>query len=157
MSAFRIEKKKNTVIISGIINEFSEFGNVFNDIKKAIRVDMSGVERINSCGIRAWVQAIRDIPQDIIYFNCPPVVIESFNMVPEFLGSKSKVESFFARYYCDKCDIEKMFFLIVKDYLKKYPDLNAPEYNCKCGMLFEFDDNEDEFFMFLNKDFLNRK
>ena len=70
-------------------------------------------------------------------------------MVPEFLGTNVKIKSFYARYYCEDCDMEEDILLDVKECFPDLSNIEAPEVICECGLQFEFDDNESEFFLFL--------
>ena len=99
--------------------------------------------------VREWVNAVKNADVLLEYINCPTAVVEQFNMVPEFLGKNIKVKSFFARYYCEECDIEENMLIDVNEYFPDCNNIEIPEFLCDCGSPFEFDDDEDEFFMFL--------
>ena len=149
MSYLEIQKKGNLIYIKGIISEQSDFSKVFEGIQEKCTIDFEGIERINSCGVREWAKTIKDLNIEIEYINCPPVVVEQFNMVPEFLGKKAKVKSFYARFYCEDCDIEELFLFDSKQFLSNNDNLVVPEFLCECGAYFLFDENENEYFLFL--------
>ena len=149
MGTMMIEKSENGIFVTGIIDEHSNFKDIFAGIKEFCTIDMAGIQRINSCGVREWTKAVSNSNLKLEYINCPTVVVEQFNMVPEFLGKIAEVKSFYARYYCEDCDIEKDFLLDVKNCFPDKNNITPPEVICECGSPFEFDDDESEFFLFL--------
>ena len=149
MAELKIEKNGNSIFISGIIDERASFDEAFNGIDEVCIVDMKGVKRINSCGVRSWASAIENLKIKLQYVNCPTVVVEQFIMVPEFLGKNTQVKSFYARYFCEECDTEKDFLFDVKESFPNVSNLEIPEVKCDCGLPSEFDDDEAEFFSFL--------
>ena len=149
MSDLEIKKEGNVISVSGVIDEHSDFTGIFDGIEASCVIDMGGIRRINSCGVREWVNIMRTTDMEIEYVNCPTAVVEQFNMVPEFLGKNARVKSFYARYYCEDCDNEENFLLDVEQYFADPSDVVVPEFICDCGSPFEFDDDESEYFMFL--------
>ena len=149
MGTMLIDRNENNIFISGIIDERSSFAGIFDGLKEFCTIDMSGVQRINSCGVRSWAKAVESSNIRLEYINCPTVVVEQFNMVPEFLGKKAKVKSFYARFYCEDCDIEELFLFDSKQFLSNNDNLVVPEFLCECGAYFLFDENENEYFLFL--------
>ena len=151
MSDLEIKREGNIISITGIIDEHSDFSNIFDRIEGTCIVNMEGISRVNSCGVREWAHAVAETNLKIKYINCPPAIVEQFNMVPEFLGENTDVISFYARYYCEDCDIEELFLIETNRLLLNADRLTAPEFVCECGAIFEFDDEEDEYFMFLEE------
>ncbi len=149
MGDLTIERDGNVIRVSGIIDEHSDFTGIFDGLDGKVIIDMDGIKRINSCGVREWVNMIKSCDLDIEYISCPTAVVEQFNMVPEFLGRNAVVKSFYARYYCEECDNEQNFLLEVEKHFPDPSDIEIPEFICDCGSPFEFDDDESEYFMFL--------
>ncbi|MCE9625325.1 MAG: hypothetical protein K8R69_07745 [Deltaproteobacteria bacterium] len=141
-------------VLSGVIDEDADFKSAFNNLKSdAVVIDFGGIELINSCGVREWVQAVQKIPKtlNLIYENCAPRVIEQVNYVANFLGN-GKIVSFFAPYYCAKCKKEANALLKVEALRRSLP-AKAPTEKCPtCKGAMEFDDIETEYFSFLEND-----
>ena len=147
-------KKEDYVSISGIVDEHADFSPLLLKKTDILFLELKNVNRINSSGVRKWVNALdklRDV--EIHYINCSFAVVEQLSMVPEFLNKKSYVESFEAQYVCENCNISQTFNLVVGYDIKpgeaRYPD--GPEkicYNCKEKM--EFDHNPDSYLYFLS-------
>ena len=148
-------KKNDYVVITGTIDESADFNELLAKRSGILFVDFKNVQRINSSGVRRWVQAVAQLNQvEIHYMNCSCPVVEQLSMVPEFLGRKNTVESFDARYVCENCNYSHIFNLVVgfdvKAGLQKYDD--GPERFCpKCNSKMEFDHNPDSYLYFLTK------
>lgn len=99
------EGTKTRVTLKGIIDEDTGF----DALKKAgasLIINFKGVTSINSCGIRTWVNVIKELSGvEITYEECPPLIVRQMNMVPSFLGH-AKVVSAYVPYVCDDCDAE---------------------------------------------------
>jgi hypothetical protein len=139
------------IALSGDITEEARFAEA-GDLAGRVVVDLEGIQRINSCGVREWVQFVRRAPpdSDIRYTRCPPVIVAQANMIANFLGP-GHVASFLAPYYCSKCDQATTVLLDVdRDFPEKRPV--APVKKCeRCGETLVFDDFEDSYFAFLNR------
>lgn len=139
------------VKISGVIDEFSRFDEVFSKGKEEIWIDFSEVSRINSSGIREWVQAVLSADTRLHLQNCSSVMVDQFSMIPEFVGKNGTVESFYAHYICDTCGYEKKRLLKVGTDISldsEYEDYM--ECDCdNCQAVMELDHNPDIYFAFL--------
>jgi hypothetical protein len=103
--------ENNLLKLSGVINEQTPAGEIAQKLKEAsavgprVRVDMSGVPRCNSIGIWAWLKAIRDAGNPpITYVNCPPWLVDQFNMMREFLVGDVVVEDIQVPFYNESTD-----------------------------------------------------
>jgi hypothetical protein len=96
------------VEFSGAINEDADFKSLDSFDQSSISFDFGKVDMINSCGIREWIKFIEKVPEtsQIIYRNCPQIIIEQLNMVHGFFKKGSIIESFCAPYFCETCDKE---------------------------------------------------
>lgn len=107
-------------------------------------VDGSGVERINSMGVRAWIQffdRLTALGVPVTVRRLSPALVIQASMISSFLG-RAQVESFMAPYYCPGCDhsLEQQFG--VQD---PVPDhLACP----KCGAAMELDSEKDAYLAF---------
>ncbi len=139
------------VMISGIIDEYSDFSQLFAGKPSDIWVDFNDIERINSSGVREWIQAVMSTKSNLHLINCSSVIVDQFAMIPEFIGKNGVVESFFVHYVCDSCNIEEKRLLeAVKD-IHADSDLNQfLEKGCNaCGSTMELDHNLEVYFSFI--------
>jgi len=149
---FKREDEDDTTRISigGVIDEQADFKDVFSKLNSNVVIDMDTVEMINSCGVREWLQATKEIPKstDVQYENCPPRIVEQINYIANFLGH-GEVISFYAPYYCPKEKKDVNILLTPKDIkIKDIPE--APKKKCPdCKSPLEFEDIEEEYFSFL--------
>lgn len=140
-----------TVELIGAIDEDADFKDLLGLEQKTISFDFDKVNMINSCGIREWIKFIEKIPAEcqMIYNNCPQIIIEQINMVHGFFRKGSVINSFYAPYYCENCDKEAKIHLKAEQVKgKKAPQMNCP--NCGSSDT-EFDAIEAQYFSFLGK------
>ena len=91
----------NTTLIqvSGAIDETAVFSEFRSD--GAVKVDLAGVTRINSVGMRIWclwLQRFRE-PTDVVLINCPVIMVKNFSSIRGFLTNRCKVYSFAIPFY----------------------------------------------------------
>jgi len=144
---------EDSLLISfkGILDENAHLDKIFNTEKEKIVINLRGVKRINSCGVREWVNAIKAIPVEkkIEFVECSSSMVKQFNMITNF-GGRGKVTSFMAPYFCSKCDkpVEKL--IAVNDYMEELLKLIPPLFACsECRERLEFDDLEEKYFQFV--------
>jgi anti-anti-sigma regulatory factor len=115
-------------------------------------VDLGGVKKISSFGIREWVDFItaasRSVRQ-LILIECAPKVVDQLNMVANFAGT-GRVFSFYAPFRCDYCDSEHRVLLQVdKDY-DTIKSMKLAERACpSCKESMYFDEDGATFFSYL--------
>lgn len=139
------------VTIAGIIDEGADLSPLSNLEARAIEVSMRGVRRINSFGVRAWMDAVRRLPQStrLHFVQCPPPVVDQCNMVAGFLGHGTLV-SFYAPMVCTECDeqIDQLFLTAAcRDNGGKLPPTPCP----RCGRPMEVDDLEEQYLLFVRE------
>jgi anti-anti-sigma regulatory factor len=141
------------VKLTGIINEKFEGRKLAATIKaKKLVIDLGGVVRVSSFGVREWLDFVSIVGRSMDEFfliNCSPKVMNQLNMVSDFTG-KGLVFSFFAPYRCEYCETERVVLLNLDrdhDNLKK---MKAPELACDvCGNPEYFDDEPITYFSFV--------
>ena len=141
--------------VSGTIDEDNNLAGSLKKIEgRTVVIDLSGVERINSCGVRDWVNWLGDLEaagKSVVLVRCSPCIVTQINLVHNFTG-KGLVKSFFAPYYCGKCDKEQQKLLQVEAFSGN-TTLRAPVFradgcqNVPCEL--QFDDIEESYFAFL--------
>ncbi|MBP9087119.1 MAG: anti-sigma factor antagonist [Kofleriaceae bacterium] len=78
-------------------------------------LDLGGVKKISSFGIREWVDFVKtagEQVQQLILIECTPKVVDQLNIVGNFAGH-GRVFSFYAPFHCDYCDSEHRVLLHV--------------------------------------------
>ncbi|HET9987513.1 MAG TPA: hypothetical protein VFQ65_03320, partial [Kofleriaceae bacterium] len=107
-------------------------------------LDLGGVKKISSFGIREWVDFMAGASRQaksIVLIEAAPKVVDQLNMVANFAGS-GRVYSFYAPFRCDYCDSEQRVILDVgKDFeaIKSMKLAERPCPSCKESMYFDED------------------
>lgn len=154
----REEDGDRTVIaLIGDINERTDLGEIFRGLESTrITVSLKGVTRINSCGVRDWVNTLKPLQGNfqikIEYVECSRAIVDQLNMIVNFLNSGNMV-SFYAPYYCDQCDEEHEKLIVIAEHFPGEENLEepeAPDFECPiCGKTMEFNEDEEKYFSFL--------
>lgn len=152
LDKFHFEMKprgdKKVIHLAGVIDEDTSF----EDIKKLggpFVFNFKNLENVNSLGIRTWVNFLKELGKvQIVYEECPPLVVRQMNMVPSFLGG-AQVLSVFVPYVCDACDTEKLVLMQGEQLadISSIPEVFKCE-TCKKGEM-ELDGHPDQYFAFL--------
>ncbi len=139
-----IRGDSKVVLLRGIIDEDTTFEQL-GKLGSPIHFNFKGVTSINSCGVRSWVNFMKDISGlQVIYEECPPHIVRQLNMVPSFLG-QAQVASVYIPYVCDDCDAETMVLAEASEFGKVAETI--PCESCKKGEM-EFDGHPQQYFAF---------
>ncbi len=130
---------------NGTIDESFEGKKIARSIEaETLVLDLGGVKKISSFGIREWVDfaatAGKQVKQ-MVMIECAPKVVDQLNMVANFAAS-GRVFSFYAPFRCDYCDSEQRVLLEVsKDFeaIKAMKLAERPCPSCKESMYFDED------------------
>ncbi len=99
------------VKLGGVIDEDNELGDLVDRIPAGTAViDLGEIERINSCGVRDWVNWLTKLEGNgarSVLVECSPAIVAQINLVNNFTGS-GVVKSFYVPYFCPECDEEKV-------------------------------------------------
>ena len=136
------------VKLGGVIDEDNELADLVEKIPSGTAViDLGEIERINSCGVREWVNFIRTLSQSrqVRLLRCSMPIVEQLNMVFNFRGTAA-IESFFAPFCCSNCGASTAVLLTPAD----APQASAAPRRCdQCGGSSVFDDLPERYFAFL--------
>lgn len=140
------------VEFTGEIDENADFTELKKRLRGPVVFQLAEIRRINSCGVREWVNFVRDLPvvTELTFSHCSPAIVTQLNMIFNFRGT-AKVRSFYAPYICEACGHEEDKLLDVQS---QFPGgkFRAPEFTCeKCGAAMEFDDLPERYLSFLNE------
>src|SRR5258706_883666 len=140
------------VKLGGVIDEDNELGDLVDKIPSGTAViDLGEIERINSCGVRDWVNWLSKLESNgtrSVLVECSPAIVAQINLVNNFTGN-GVVKSFYVPYFCPECDEEKVL-------LVEAADMGPPPHEpptCRrdeCDLVMDFDDMPDSYFAFLS-------
>jgi ABC-type transporter Mla MlaB component len=146
--------KWETLTYVGPINEDAEvhLAPMIKSLSPNVIINLRNVEYVNSCGVRAWINFIREAEKGrkLVFEECTPEIVSQINMIPNFRGSAS-IQSVYAAYMCNSCD-EQRWVLFEKG--RNLPtsatgSIDAPK--CEgCGNMMEMEELEDEFFAWVD-------
>jgi hypothetical protein len=73
-------------------------------------IDWSGVDYINSLGIRAWISWNQLIPSSLrlIYERCPPLVVDQMAQIASLVPPSLAVRSMQLAYWCPSCKTDSL-------------------------------------------------
>ncbi|MCX5742530.1 MAG: hypothetical protein NT062_08545 [Proteobacteria bacterium] len=116
-------------------------------------LDLGGVKKISSFGIREWVDfmaaATKAATRATILVECAPKVVDQLNMVANFAGA-ARVFSCYAPFRCDYCDSEHRVLLQIDRDLEAIRSMKLAERPCpSCHEGMYFDDDGATFFSYL--------
>jgi len=140
------------VKLSGVIDEDNELADLVDKIPPGTAViDLGEIERINSCGVRDWVNWLGKLEGQqtkSVLVECSPAIVAQINLVNNFTGN-GVVKSFYVPYFCPECDEEKVLLVEAAD--MGPPPHEPPTCRCdECDLVMDFDDMPDSYFAFLS-------
>ena len=152
-----VQGDRTIIKLSGVINERTELDELFETLEgDKLSINLKGITRINSCGVRSWVNATKPLADrfQIEYVECSRAIVDQLNMIVNFLSS-GKIVSLYAPYYCENCDREYETLIIIDEHFADEEDREepeAPDAECpKCGKPMEFNEDEEKYFSFLSE------
>lgn len=151
--SWRIEERPGFTIVNfcGEIDENADFSELRRRLKGSVVFRLEEVRRINSCGVREWVNFVRDLPSitDLTFTHCSPAIVTQLNMIYNFRGD-AKVRSFYAPYVCEHCSTEEEKLLDVETQFPGGRVEDVPVFECeRCHQGMEFDDLPERYLSFL--------
>ena len=146
---WRIEEAEGVtrVALSGEIDEHADFAPLRERLQGDVELDLGEIRRINSCGVREWVNFVRDLPaaRRLTFTACSTAVVTQLNMIYNFRGP-ARIRSFHAPYVCDACGHDDDLLVEVGEGGRV--ELPAP--SCpRCGAEMQFDDLPERYLSFL--------
>ena len=148
--ANRVPAKGATIVRCwGVIDDSFDRVGFVEGLTGVVIIDLDGVRRITSFGVREWVTAMRTLPADYVAFiNVRPTLVSQFNMVSGFAG-RGILVTFFTPHICNACGKELEVLL---DLRKQYNAVRAeepPVALCpQCNAPAEFDDVASAYFAY---------
>lgn len=138
------------VKLSGVINEEAEL-LFFSSLKPGkVVINTKEINRINSCGVREWITAMKKMPAgiELVYEECSPAFMDQVNMITNFVG-KGAIKSLYLPYENPsngyKCEVLCDLEVCMTDDGLELPEATDPE----TGEALELADDPDQLFSFL--------
>lgn len=151
---FKIEKAADrlNLTLAGTIDEDADFSQIPIAGSPVIEVQMGGIKSINSCGIREWIKWMSAATgAQVVWHECPKVIVDQINMVDGFLPANAKVASFYVPYYNDDAGSEKS--ILFRDGTEYKEGSLTPPTSVKDddGNVMDMDVIESKYFKFIKK------
>lgn len=142
------EAGERRVRLSGDITEQSDFRPLLEALSGAAVLDLAGIRRINSCGVREWVKFVAALGANGVKLaleRCSAPVVAQLNMIANF-GGGAEVRSIYAPYFCGKCGKDHLELIELRPGRRATVREALP---CpSCGASMEFDDVPEAFLAF---------
>ena len=139
------------VRVEGTIDADLKDTGLLDDVTGFVVLDLDGVKRITSFGVREWITTIsRVAPGHLFFVNCRPSVVSQFNMVARF-GGPGELVSLYLPYVCASCDHEFETLLDLRTDHALVRGADVPSTKCpQCGADgAEFDDAPASYFAYV--------
>jgi hypothetical protein len=96
----------------GDFDETADLRDLASVLRGRIAIDLGGVRRFSSAGVREWIHFVRSLPQgtDLSLVGCSTASVTQLNLIDNFRGP-ARVESFWAPYSCTACGAEREVLL----------------------------------------------
>ncbi|MSP63278.1 MAG: hypothetical protein EXR72_23635 [Myxococcales bacterium] len=151
---FTIEERDDgaRVTFEGRLDENADLSGLRGRLAGRVEFHLAGISRINSTGVRIWVNLVHDLPSvtELAYSECSPAIVTQLNTIYNFRGP-AKVWSLLAPYACEACAIEECKRIDVREHVPADP-LEVPRFHCaRCDGLMAFDDLPERYLSFLHE------
>ena len=139
------------VVLRGDFTEATRFDELLPAMVGRVVFDTAQVTYMNSLGVRAWCEFLRQARiQGYEFHACSVPFILQASMVKDVIG-RGTVTSFFAPFHCIGCDHQEERLIQTAAILAA--NLEPPTFKCpRCGGALEFDDLPERYFAFLQDD-----
>lgn len=138
------------VRVTGVIDEsFNEQVLLESPEKTLLVIDLDGVERITSFGVRKWVAALEKVQSRQVYFTrCRPTTVMQFNTIERF-GGRGELLSLYAPYVCTSCHKLTDVLLDLRHQHADVRRFSPPPVNCpQCHAAADLDDVAEFYFAY---------
>jgi len=146
---WRMNENESTthVALEGSITETSDFRPLLEQSKARVVLDLAGIRRINSSGVREWISFVGKLTADgreVVLERCAVPIVHQLNMISSMRG-KASIRSVMLPYFCARCETEHTTVLELGEGSATFPDVKA----CPaCGKDMEFDDLPESYLAF---------
>lgn len=137
--------ERSIVALDGVLDENADLQPLCA-LDGEVSIDLSGVKRISSAGVREWIDFMRalDGRADVSLVRCSPPCVTQLNLISNFRGA-AHVESFIAPYDCGACGCECEVLLTARSAAGEVPEVECPD----CGCMMDFAELPERYLTFL--------
>lgn len=145
---FSFELSECRAYLRGSLTENADLAALATQLQGQVVVDLSGIKRINSCGVREWIKFVNQYVGpgvSLVLEKCSVTFVHQMNFISNFIGP-CRVESVAVPLICSKC------FAAREEVVGTSPlqlETFRPGPCSKCGGEMERDFTPDEYFSFL--------
>jgi hypothetical protein len=135
--------------LRGVLDDSFEYA-ALRELSGVVVIDLDGIRRVSSVGVREWISALRDVPATYLAFvRCRPSIVAQFNMVQNF-GGRGEIVSLYAPFVCDACGEEMDDLVDLRRDLGKLTSFDERSLPCTaCGEAAQFDDLPASYFSYV--------
>ncbi len=141
------------VRLDGVIDEHNELSALLDPVGTGatLLVDLGGIKRLNSVGVRDWVNWLRALKprwKQLVLFDCPPPVMNELNFIKNF-AEGAHITTFAVPLFCPLCNKEESRIFETAG-LRVGGRVKLPNFACgKPVCENAIDDDEESYFGFL--------
>ena len=139
------------LVPKGTVDEHFRTGAPLEDLPAHVLLDLEGVRRITSFGIREWMKLLEGF--DVRYHgfvHCRPAIVTQFNLVYNF-GVGGEILSLYLPYYCEECDEDFEILADLREARSLF-NFDIPQASCpSCTAPAELDDMPEHYLAHLAK------
>ena len=118
-----------TLVLKGEINERTRLDDIAAKVPVSapLVIDTYDIRRINSVGVREWVNFLRILEQvpTVTLVRCSPAVVAQLNSVYNFRAGAT-VKSVAAPFFCQQCDAEQLEVIPIPKTVRSPADRPSP-------------------------------
>lgn len=154
LNVHRIADRDHVLLrFEGVLDEDFVGSDLAGDLDcETLVIDLSGITRLTSFGIREWVDFIDRANarcQRSYLVDCSTRVVVQLNMVMRFAG-RASVLSIIAPYHCENCGADTLRRLDVLQHEQEIRGADPQPIPCDaCGATAEFDDEPNRYLAFV--------
>jgi serine/threonine-protein kinase len=138
--------------LSGVIDDKFEAKALLDALAPISILDLEGIKRITSFGVRQWSEAMKTLPSQVKHLylvRCQPSFVDQLNMVLNF-GGRAEVISTVAIYFCEECQEERNVPIDVLADRAQISTGHTPPANCPtCSKPLVLDENPQQYYRFV--------
>lgn len=145
------QKGETLLVLNGDITGEKSLKSILGDLSGKPVLNCKGIKRLNSVGIREWVQYFseqRSKGVQLTFEECSPAVVNQMRLFKNFLPL-SEVRSVSLPLICEECDTEVYLSVLSSELQGKKAEDFSSEKCPSCGQKrCTFDDDESYFELF---------
>jgi len=137
-----VQRHDGHIAIAGTLTEDDDLIPLAGGLTGKVTIDLSGLRRINSAGVRMWMLFVRAVPPsvELTLEKCSVPFVNQMNLVRDFVGG-ARVTSVYVPYLCTKCSKSPVRLASLGEAM---PEAGK----CDCGGALEMDADEQHYLAF---------